>query len=337
MDIAALRDISSWYREYNPAGTLILAEGTKAHKYGHAHSFLACVENAKIVGSGSLVVADKLVVHGLSTGNYRENIEMQLMKYATAHGCEFPDGGYLDGEYILCWGVPNFGHWLITHVQRLTQLWHEPELTNLKLLIPEGIPRRFLNLLEIMDLDWEVAPDGVAVRKLWVPAVLTYRGHYEDKLAYIHPESVHWLRHLILDEMMFKRQPPTRLYLSRNRVAWRNLENEAVLVALLEEHGIRREYLEDYSMAQQLDMISRAELIVSHVGGASPITMFAPMTCRIVELTIPQFAGTFASRCWAHILGQPFHRIDCAPTRQTGPLGTDWDAVVPLDQVKALL
>ncbi|MND08451.1 hypothetical protein D3C83_310550 [compost metagenome] len=41
--------------------------------------------------------------------------------------------------------------------------------------------------------------------------------------------------------------------------------------------------------------------------------MLAPKSCRIIEIGLPGFSGIFGSAAWAHILGQPYERIDGEP------------------------
>lgn len=297
--------------------------------YGQAHAFIACVDNARVIGSGSLVTDDGIYVHGLSTGNYAENIQLQLQKYDSV-----PAGGEITGDHVLIWGGDNFGHWLITYLLRVTLLWHRSELLSKSILLSDKTPKRFIDWLRRMGFSrFRFVPDGVRVERLWVPSVVCYRGQYEDKNPFILPQSVHLLRRLVLKDLEFPHPVRERIYISRAKSKWRRFENEDALVSMLSAHGIRRVFMGELTIERQLDLISRAELIVIHAGGDSPITMFAPMDCHIVELSVPSFVGTFASRCWAHVLGQPFMRVNGEPTAKTGTLPIDWDSVISLDEV----
>ena len=264
-------------------------------KYGNAHAFLARVDGARIIGSGSLLCADRLCVHGLSTGNYKENIARQLYQYESC-----PDGGEFRDEAVLIWGVPNFGHWIVTHLLRATLLWYRRELTALPMLVPETMPRRFLKWLDRIGLRYVICKDGIRAARLWVPSVVCYRGHYEDRIPYIWPESVHLLRRLVLKDMELPHPVRTHLYLSRAKAQWRRIVNEDEVVTMLKTKGIERVYLEELPVETQLDMVSRAKRIVVHFGGSSPITMFAPRDCEITEICLPAVSGQFGSRCWAH-------------------------------------
>lgn len=82
------------------------------------------------------------------------------------------------------------------------------------------------------------------------------------------------------------------------------------MIENLGKHDIQTVYMEDMDFNDQISLVSRAELIVMTAGGASPLTMLAPMNCTIIELTFPIFQGAFASRAWASMLGQTFYRVD---------------------------
>lgn len=333
LPIASVKEVADEFHEIARPEELVFVERPSrlAHKYGQAHAFIAQVSNAQVIGSGSLVKDGKLIVHGLSTGNYRENIEKQLEKYRMV-----PDGGSLSGQYTLLWGDPNFGHWFITYLLRLSSLWYRPELKEIPLLVKQGIPARFMAWLWRMGFKARYAEDGVRVEKLIVPSVVCYRGHYEDKAPYVWPESAHILRESLLGDKRW-RSGTKRIYLSRSRAQWRKLVNEDEVAELLEKHGITRVFLEDMSVDEQLDLVSQCELIVVHFGAASTITMMAPVSCRIIEIAGPNIVGTFASRCWAHILGQKFTRINAKPISQTGRLVTDWDAELDVAELKPAL
>lgn len=301
----------------------------EVHRYGQAHAFISCVDGARVIGSGSLVTDEGIYVHGLSTGNYADNIRMQLEKYETV-----PDGGEISGDHVLIWGGENFGHWIITYLLRATLIWHRSELLSKPILLSDKTPRRFVEWLKRMGLSrFRMAPDGVKVERLWVPSVVCYRGHYEDKVPYIWPYAVHLLRTLVLRDLIFPHSVREKIYISRAKSKWRRFTNEDELARRLADHGYRRVFMGELTLERQLDLISRASDIVIHAGGDSPVTMFAPMDCRIIELSVPKFVGTFGSRCWAHVLGQPFQRINATPTEKTGALPIDWDATIDVEAV----
>lgn len=315
-------------------GSFVYAERphNTLYRYGHAHAYINQYEGARPFGNGFLVVGKSLILNGLTSGNTIDNQRVQLAAHITV-----PDGGTLSGEYVLLWGTENFGHWLFTYLMRLTLLYWKPELFGLPLLVKQGVPPRFVDWLRHMGFrNILYAVDGCRIEKLHVPSVVVYRG--ADNLPYVFPHALEILRGWVLGGRATR--PPrfrTRLYLSRDRARWRKLVNEAEVAAMLARHGIDRVFLEDLGLDEQLAMVSCAELIVTHCGAGSSITMFAPRDCKIVEIGFPALTGTFASRAWAHQLGQPFQRYDALPGAQTGELPIDRDCTVDVDALERML
>src|SRR3990167_6920047 len=329
LKVVNIKDISRTFNEIDRPRPLSLLKNSLNSKLSvrqcnYAHAFIAEVENVHVIGTGSLVQDDKLIVYGLSSGNYAAHLATQLRNYDS-----MPEGGQIDDECVLLWGNSNFGHWIVTYLLRLTLLWYQSGLREKPLLISKSVPKRFLDWLQRMDLrHYRFVEDGVKVRRLWVPSVVAYRGHYNDSGIYVMPEAVNILRHLLIWDLELPRFPRTRLYLSRDKAKIRRLTNESEFTKALESKGIQRVFMEELPLDNQLDLISRAELIVIHAGGGSPITMFAPRDCKIIELSLPRFEGIFVSHLWAYILGQSIGRIDARPVTQTGPLGIDWDGEI---------
>ena len=322
--------------------------------YGAAHAFIGSVRNATVFGSGFILTEDgHCLLHGLTTGNYRNNLQVQLKKYFIdwhVNGSielEIDQNApILDVEAVLLWGSNNFGHWIFTYLHRLVLLFFLPSLRDKKILVWDGTPKRFIAWLAKLGIGEEslvYARDCSQVTRLWVPSVLHYRGHYDDMNVYIFPEAVHIFRHQVLQQRAFVvpyEEKRERIYISRAKAKWRRVVNEDELVRRLMERGVRTVYLEELSVDDQIDLVSRAELIVLFAGGAPPVTMLAPKDASIIEMSLPGFSGIFGSRVWAQILGQKFSRVDAAPVETVGDRPnaiTDRDAIVPIDKVIALV
>ena len=321
---------------------------------GLAHAFIGSVENVQVFGPGFILTEDgHCLLHGLTHANYPRNLEIQLQGYLVGKlvdadieldVCDSPS--FIDDEVVLLWGSQNFGHWLFTYLHRLVLLSYYPKLRDRKILVLDDTPRRYtawLARMGIADEQLVRAKDCSGVARLWVPSVLHYRGHYADMNAYTSPDAVHLFRNQILHQrslVILHEEKRERIYLSRAKAKWRKVVNEEELVARLEQLNVRRVFIEELSVDEQIDVISRAELILLFAGGASPITMLAPKDASIIELCLPGFAGIFGSRIWAQILGQAFSRIDAIPVDSGGAMfnpETDRDGIVPVDKVCELI
>lgn len=310
----------------------------EVHEYQQAHAYIAHLENARVFGNGFIVMDDALIAQGLTSGNYSGNLGAQLKPYIKEGGYAIPDGGELDGEYVLLWGNNFFGHWLFTYLMRLTLLWYRPEYKRFPILVPNTIPRRFLDWVRAMGFQHIVsAEDGVKLRKLIVPSVVTYKGGYDDQRPFLFPPAVEIMRHVLLKDLQLPRQPRERIYLSRAKDKYRNMVNEDALVKMLSAHNVKRVFMHELSLEAQLDLISRSDLIVVHIGSGSPITMFAPRDCVVIELTTEKFWGSFTNRAWAHILGQSFYRVVGEERDNRGEMKIDHDCEINVDEVEALI
>jgi hypothetical protein len=319
-----------------------------------AHAFIARVDDARVFGPGFLLTGDgRCLLHGLSHANYSKALKMQLEGYRAGKlaGGRVPlevrdERPFLDEEAVLLWGSANFGHWLLTYLHRLTLLSHDPRLRGLKIVVREDTPARFTEWLGRLGIAADRVvrlPDWSRVARLWVPSIPHYRGHYEDGMVYTSPDAVHLFRKAILGAQATALPPEAkreRIYVSRDKAQWRKAVNEDELTAMLAELGVRRVFLEELSVDEQIDLISRAELIVLMAGGASPITMLAPRDAAIVEACLPGFSGIFGSRLWAQIVGQGFGRVDATAVATHGPMvneATDRNAHVPVEKLRELV
>ena len=329
--------------------------GTEANlKCNVAHAFIARVDNARVFGPGFLLTPDgHCLLHGLYSANYSQAMKVLLQPYLAAKlvdahvSLELPaERPVLDEEAVLLWGSTNFGHWLWTYLHRLTFVWQHQRLRGLKIVVADETPERFMPWLARLGIGPQQivrVQDGTAIRRLWVPSIPHYRGHYEDREVYTWPDAVRSFREAVLGPRATaipSEERRERIYISRDRAQWRKAVNEEELTAMLEQAGVRRVFLEELSVDEQIDLVSRSELIVLMAGGASPVTMLAPRDASIVEVCLPGFSGIFGSRLWAQILGQGFARVDATPVVTEGPMSnpaTDHNAQVPVDKVRELI
>lgn len=302
-----------------------------------SQTFIGYVENAQVIGDGFLVLEDGLVVNGLTHHNDMSVVCSFLAPYVT-DGCfpePLPQNGEIE-EAVLCWGSENFGHWIFTYLHRLTLLWYKPELLSKTVLVKSGTPPRFVEWLYRMGFrDIIYGGDWVKIKKLWVPSVVHYRD--EERRAHYFPEAIHAFRYLVLGDLALPHARRTRFFISRRKAKWRRVLNEEELIESLKKYDVHTVFMEDMSWEDQMMLVSRAQLIILAAGAASPITMLAPRGCKIIELDPPTFAGAFASKTWAHMLGQLFYRVRgiAAEGSHENPINQDY--TIDVNEVIKLL
>jgi capsular polysaccharide biosynthesis protein len=302
-------------------GSLVIAHQpltgapSQATTYGRSEVFCARVPGATLFGEhGFLWTNDGCVIaHGLAHNNYNhaQLISDEFAKFAPQRGAPGPT---IEEECVFFGGSTNIGHFLFQYLLKLHVIRQVPEARELPLAVYRDTPRRYLEFLDLAGYPEErrIYIDHerpVSFANVWIASPPCYRGHYEDRQAYVYPEALFGLREMILDRTKTANPARQRLYVSRDNARWRRIVNDAELQALLDCFGFTTVRMEEMSAAEQIELVSRAEIVVMPIGAGSPITLFAPHDCIVLELANRHIVGSFGAMMMAHILGSVYHRI----------------------------
>ena len=276
--------------------------------FGKAREFVAYVENVQVFSEGFLAIPGGTMIRGLSQANYGHGIAAKLI------GVERRDSEDEIEEAVLCWGDRNFGHFIFQYLTRMAQCMAMPFLLDKPVLLKRGLPDSYKEWLRRLGFTRFVeADEWVKVKRLWVPAICNYRGHYEDMTPYLSTKSCFTVRGKLLAG---QGAGPELVYITRRNAAHRKVLNESELIAALE--GFTVVDMEGMSVQAQVDTVASAKVIVLSAGASSPITMFAPKECKVVELTNAHLKGIFGSVAWAYLIGQDFRQFR-GETVEEGP------------------
>lgn len=99
---------------------------------------------------------------------------------------------------------------------------------------------------------------------------------------------------------------PSRFYVSRAKTSMRRILNEAELDPILERNGFTKVTLEDLSMAHQVELFRRAEVIVSPHGAGLTTIMFCRPGTRILEIFPREGLHSSAFMRLATLCGLPY-------------------------------
>jgi capsular polysaccharide biosynthesis protein len=288
---------------------------SQATTYGRSQVFCARISNPVFFGkSGFVWTRDgQVIAHGLTHKHYdlAQIVAEELAAFSPQCGAPGPR---IEQECVFLGGSANFGHFMFQHMTKLHAVGQVAEARKLPLAVYRNMPRRYLDFLDLAGY-----PDSrriyvdhdrpVAFANAWVPSTSFYRGHYDDREAYIYPEAAFGLRSMMLGRTRVAGAPRPRIYVPRTNAQWRRVMNEDEIMALLVNHGFTAVHLEQMSAAEQIDLVSRAEMIVMAGGASSPITMFAPTDCVVVEMVNRHIVGTFGAVAFGHILGFVVQRL----------------------------
>jgi capsular polysaccharide biosynthesis protein len=185
----------------------------------------------------------------------------------------------LDGRALLV-GLPtggNYFHWLFEAVARWL-LARDHIDADTHLLVPQLGPAEHSALLAagVPDDRITTMPDGalLSVSEL----VLVPRG--TRKSIQILPSAARALRSIAASPP----HPRERLFISRSATRRRRIVNEAEVSQLLQDHGFRSINTEDMTVTQQVDLFSRAEVVLGMHGAGLANAVFAPAGATMIEL-----------------------------------------------------
>jgi capsular polysaccharide biosynthesis protein len=213
----------------------------------------------------------------------------------------------------------NYCHWLWEALSKLIVLRQEfPAAT---LLLPKSYRKinfmmKSLEAFGIKDKNIKFIPKK---SKLWV-----------RNLAYIQcigSGNYDYYNFLKFDEVSqtliahhkknFKINFGDKIYISRSNPKTntaRQVVNEAELVAILEKHGFKTVYMENFSFLEQMSIANAAKFVIAPHGAGITNFMFSE-NAYLIELVNTEYEKT----CFAHMcdkMKSRYYRIDCADVDQ---------------------
>ncbi len=184
-------------------------------------------------------------------------------------------------QYLLVsdlWSTGHF-HWFCDLLPRIWSI--RERIKEFVLLLPDDpyIRKIGLQSLEMLGLDFRDI--------VWMQSGNFY--HIPDLLflqkicpsGHMHPEVMRSLSQALLKGS----EPGTnRLYISRNKAAYRKILNEHEVVALLQDHGFHVYVGEDHSLRDQITVFSSADVLLGVHGAGLTNCIFMHPGSSVVEL-----------------------------------------------------
>jgi hypothetical protein len=190
----------------------------------------------------------------------------------------------------------NIYHWLIETLVRLKCLDEIPELKKLPLIVREPLNDFQRETLEIMGIENKLIitnGESFVIDDLFFPSIPSTPAQ--------HRKAMCWLREKFLSRLSQATKPKRRLYISRID-SNRQVANEYQIFEFLEKFGYEKLVMSELSVKDQIDYFRSAESIVIAHGAAGAHILFAPLSCKVIELHSPRWVNhCYFSLC--HILG----------------------------------
>lgn len=196
----------------------------------------------------------------------------------------------------------NYYHWTIECLLRvrLLEKYGAETGTFPTLLVPENCTSWMKEALGIVDYTGEIASVGdeiISVNNLVVP---TFPGPL--------PVECFWLRDRMRENNRVHDEKDERIYISRSDATVRRVSNRNNIERVLDEYNINSYVLGDLSVHEQIDLFSRAELIVApHGAGLTNILYGDDLT--VVELFGDKTMATFDRL--AENMNHDYHYLQC--------------------------
>ena len=292
-----------------------------------AERFLVCIAKARLWGENGLVV--------LPDGSFAAQAiyERPHLEADRAFSTPLPFKTVQKrGDYVSLLGefsnAGNYYHWLHDGLLRLHGVGeHVPRDVRYvlpaslrpyqrEMLAMAGVPPQQIVLFR-GDEVWEC-------ERLWFPSL--------PPAAREVPDAVSWLRdRLRAAAGVEQSSAEALLYLSRDRDGHGRVVNEDALIEVLRPRGFQIVRPAELPIVEQIKLFAGARVVVSPTSAGQANLLYAPPTCRSLELLEPEWAAKKAFVVWgfAETLGQPFYYL-VADTARNPDVPTRADLRVPV-------
>jgi capsular polysaccharide biosynthesis protein len=173
-------------------------------------------------------------------------------------------------------------HWFADALPRLFML--RDRIADLVLLLPSQYEKlRFVrpSLSPFGVKRVEFIDEGYALlcQKLIVPRHTAHTGNHDQ-------EIIRGVRELLVSSYAGERglHESDRVYISRGKAPIRRIKNEEEVIDVLREFDFQIAYFEDYSLEQQVGIVSRARYLVSNHGAGLTNMLFMAAGNNVLEL-----------------------------------------------------
>lgn len=250
--------------------------------------FVASIPNGRVWGDyGAIITPDHLLLSDLSIDYHPQtNKVIEGEGHSIFHSWNHPSLQQLSGRaaVLTFCGAGNYFHWLYDVLPRLKMLkqHHYDHLV----INPNLWAGFYYETLAMLGLQEEAmiktSPDTyIQANELIVPSYI------------MHAEYPKWatetVRSMLLSYRDKSYKSAERIYISRKQAGIRKVVNEEAVLRLLHKHGFVSYELESLSVAQQIQLFSKAKAIISIHGAALTNLAFASPGAKVIELFHPEY------------------------------------------------
>lgn len=209
----------------------------------------------------------------------------------------------------------NYYHWL---TETLVRLWVvKAHVDDFTLLLPEGLKQigfvqQSLEVFNVKKIHWVKEGVPVQVKNLTMAQNKPYCNHYDPVQM---KQMGHYFREYVASHCQVNLDFGDKLFITRKKAERRKLVNEAEIEGLLAEYGFKTLALEDYTLFQEVSIMSKAKYLIGMHGAGLTNMLFMPAGGKVLELhRAVQYADAMHSDVYwklASALGHKYYYQFC--------------------------
>ena len=240
---------------------------------------------------------------------------------------------------IFVGGDSTYSLWILRNLMKLSIIENDKDLQSLPLLLATTDAPYQWETLELLGIrrDRQILVNRNSIVKchdIYVPTQL--RNHPKMKMG------LEWLRRKFLTGRETpSRKSRDRIFVSRRDAARRHIVNEEELADRLAELGFKVVVPGQLSFSEQVETFSNASIVVGAHGAGLANIVFAPLDCRMVEITSTNIEHMNCFRRICRELGQEVVNIVSdaivPPSGKAKTLTMHYDFMVDIEEVVSVV
>lgn len=249
----------------------------KAEYFDRSEIFVCDVVPAYIhIGLGTICTQDfrAIVDSGMQ---YRVTIARWRLGYFDRLKLLWAEHLPITAVYIFSLSAENFWHFLYDCIPRIYSAILARSNQKLTVLVPDSLPDSFRELLDCVlpnNFQTIYIPKGswVKVDRLVMPS---YVSRCEN--GFLPSEYYEYIRSCVFKkyDLTPLENPTERIYISRDNAKHRRILNEDQIIQYLANYGFKPIVLEKMSFREQVELFTKAEIIVAPHGAGLATTLFS--------------------------------------------------------------
>ncbi len=209
----------------------------------------------------------------------------------------------------------NFGHFIFEYLPKI--FYANKRVTKVPFLIDQKVPNRFLEFCDLLGIKKNrlIKFDGskiISVKELYVSGVLCHRFPKNGNLC-LDINSMLEMRNEIKKKSDVKNSSIKApfVFISREAEKWRRILNEnEIFDYFCSKATFVKFQPKELNIVDQVNTAATSKILVSPLGGASPLSFFCDKESSVIEITNPLIRGDWGHKVWAMLVGFNFFRVD---------------------------